>query len=1202
MRLGMFARFRNGSKRRSRPVSARPGLRVECLESRQLLSGLLKEFNIGGNLAGVAPGPDGNLWFISNYEVGRITPNGHVDYFGSLSGGSANESITAGPDGNMWFVTGDLSSYSFPNGNSVINRITPNGVRTSFTVPTPQANVTQITLGPDGNLWFTESGAHKIGKITPSGDFTEFTGSNGADFGEVNSITAGPDGNLWFTTSRGAGAIGRITTDGHATLFPLPDPPGNVVSLNNAGLSSITAGPDGNLWFTETNADAIGKITTDGVITTFPIPVPPPTNPMSWFAAPTHITTGVDGNLWFTETTNAIGRITPSGQFTPFGPFDLPFDYGYNHGVATITSGPDGNLWFTAPNNGQIVQFSPNDETIARGVDERAAANLDDSLIVATYVTHGDPTADSATIDWGDGTTSAATFDSHPTNSASDSQVVVSGNHVYAHTGVFTVSVSINNGGHAQSTSSTVTVVASAAITATGASASSAVGLPNTATYVAEFTSADIHARADSFTATIDWGDGVTTPAIVEPKPDDFNSFFSTTPPSMFYSGYVIPAFVVSGDHVYTHAGHFTPHVNIIDLAHDAAAVDSSVSVAPPETLTATSLGYNVQAFPGQQFQNTTIAHFNDSAPGLNAEAFTATIDWGDGTTSAGTVQSYFYVDDYATTDFSARPSSIVFPQPQPGSNFAVVGSHAYAAAGNYTIHVTITSLSGASTDVSSSALIDRILPQLYPISSTTNAPISTASTLGSVLVQNANASPGDYTAVIDWGDGTTSAAALVNGYTPTDLNGHPLNQTYFSVQGSHVYSHAGSYTVTLSVTDSAHHTANATGTATIVDETLTPFSQSLTTPATVPLNALDLGEFTDNRTPTDPSDFTAVISWGDGTTSTGSIVREPIIIALDAARSAAVDPSLVIWPGPYGPRYGVLGSHTYATVGDFTVTITVTSTRGPSTTIQSHIHVTPAPLEVIKPFGTTFFATAGAPISANPRPVATFNGSLGQSSEGSYAVAIDWGDGTPLTPGTVESVASVASFASGQLPVIESPEYAIVGNHTYAQPGLYRIHVTIIGGNGGTATIDSGVDIVPATPTIPTTPEVIAPVRSSVTTNVGNANTPHAVASFLDSDPGATAGDFTATIQWGDGSKSTQGVVTSIATSPGASGLVFIVSGAHRYSRAGHYNIHVTITRNGGPTATTQSTATVKPRKALQVVNAHPRGPAAHPAHSRTR
>ncbi len=67
----------------------------------------------------------------------------------------------------------------------------------------------------------------------------------------LNDITAGPDGNLWFTAGE-TSQIGRITPGGQITLFRLPraqsDPFG------------ITAGPDGTLWFTE--ASKIGRITT----------------------------------------------------------------------------------------------------------------------------------------------------------------------------------------------------------------------------------------------------------------------------------------------------------------------------------------------------------------------------------------------------------------------------------------------------------------------------------------------------------------------------------------------------------------------------------------------------------------------------------------------------------------------------------------------------------------------------------------------------------------------------------------------------------------------------------------------------------------------------------------------------------------------------------------------------------------------------
>ncbi len=60
-----------------------------------------------------------------------------------------------------------------------------------------------ITVGPDGNLWFTEYPAQQIGKITTAGVITEYpTAAGGA-------ITLGPDGNLWFTEGL-PNNIGRV--------------------------------------------------------------------------------------------------------------------------------------------------------------------------------------------------------------------------------------------------------------------------------------------------------------------------------------------------------------------------------------------------------------------------------------------------------------------------------------------------------------------------------------------------------------------------------------------------------------------------------------------------------------------------------------------------------------------------------------------------------------------------------------------------------------------------------------------------------------------------------------------------------------------------------------------------------------------------------------------------------------------------------
>jgi hypothetical protein len=49
-----------------------------------------------------------------------------------------------------------------------IARLSPsNGIVTEYTVPTPDCQPSAITTGPDGNIWFTEDRASKIGRFTP---------------------------------------------------------------------------------------------------------------------------------------------------------------------------------------------------------------------------------------------------------------------------------------------------------------------------------------------------------------------------------------------------------------------------------------------------------------------------------------------------------------------------------------------------------------------------------------------------------------------------------------------------------------------------------------------------------------------------------------------------------------------------------------------------------------------------------------------------------------------------------------------------------------------------------------------------------------------------------------------------------------------------------------------------------------------------
>jgi virginiamycin B lyase len=154
------------------------------------------------------------------------------------------------------------------------------------------------------------------------------------------SITSGPDGNLWFTESWD-NKVGVI----NPTTYAISD---FTVPTGAASPVGIAAGPDGNLWFTEQVAGKIGMIN-------------PTTYAMSEFAVPAAgaqpyaITPGPDGNLWFTDyNAGPIGMINPATHVIT--QFAIPTADAAPYG---ITAGPDGNLWFTEWAQGKVGRINP---------------------------------------------------------------------------------------------------------------------------------------------------------------------------------------------------------------------------------------------------------------------------------------------------------------------------------------------------------------------------------------------------------------------------------------------------------------------------------------------------------------------------------------------------------------------------------------------------------------------------------------------------------------------------------------------------------------------------------------------------------------------------------------------------------------------------------------------------------------------------
>jgi hypothetical protein len=176
-------------------------------------------------------------------------------------------------------------------------------------------------------------------------------------------------------------------------------------------------------------------------------------------------------------------------------------------------------------------------------------------------------------------------------------------------------------------------------------------GRPVTAA-VAALASTDPNATAGTFTTAIDWGDGTNSDGtvVVDPK----------------------GGFDVVGTHTYASTarpGSYTVHVTAFDTADNSTAAAASAATVTAAPLRLTVAAPNLQTRAGSAFSGT-VATFADT-DGSGARSFTATIAWGDGATSTGTV----------TAD--------------PAGGFDLGGSHIYAAAGVYTVFVSVRDTDG---------------------------------------------------------------------------------------------------------------------------------------------------------------------------------------------------------------------------------------------------------------------------------------------------------------------------------------------------------------------------------------------------------------------------------------------------------------------------------------------------------------------------
>ena len=545
--------------------------------------------------------------------------------------------------------------------------------------------------------------------------------------------------------------------------------------------------------------------------------------------------------------------------------------------------------------------------------------------------------------------------------------------------------------------------------------------------------------------------------------------------------------------HTYTDNGSYPITITITD--NDlGTGVDTSrtVNISNIVPLVSDPTSYPVFT-EGTTTSSVIVAMFTNA--GISDNPHSATIDWGDFSGDAGTVVEV------------------------PGSGEGnVLGTHVYTTQGSNTISVQVTDKDGGNS-----------LIHQYEILVGNTAPVITVPGVqfvdeGSLLTVDTisyvdfggDAGSGDlHLSTIDWDGGVTVVG-------PTTVG---VNQTANTISGTNTYADDGSYSVDVTVTDDQGLTD--TGSFSVTVNNIAP---SITTPGNQNVDILVALPISTTFTDPGTSDtHTATINWGDGT------IVGPTTVGVNSG-AGTVD----------------FGSHSYATNGDFTVTMTITDEADGASFVTDSITVTVNNANpIVTTLVTSSTANEGSAITLLPT---TFT-DLGTTD--SHTAKINWGDGSPEEDGTVDQLNNTVS-----------------GSHVYTQHGTYGTYgVTVTVLDNGTPAL-SGSDITTVT---------INNVAPTVTALIDSASIFEGDMVSLSPSTFADVGIFdthTAKIDWGDGS--IEGP-TTIGIDQDADTL----SGSHVYVDQGTYTISITVLDDDGGISASDIT-TIRVNNVAPVVGAN--------------
>lgn len=209
--------------------------------------------------------------------------------------------------------------------NGRLTRVTSLGVFSVLPIP---GSVRQLAVDRAGNVWASYAAFGKtvgLARIDTSGTIVQFAIHSKDGLADISALTIGPDGNPWFGYSDVKPAIGTVVSNA-VKLFSLPNPRPGVPRPG-----PIVAGPDGAVWFPYETRE-IWRISTDGARL-------PPIK-VSFYPARMAVHRA-SGDVWFLDgESNSVYRLR-GGDFSRF-PFGCT---GCGIEGQDLTVSPDDTAW-----------------------------------------------------------------------------------------------------------------------------------------------------------------------------------------------------------------------------------------------------------------------------------------------------------------------------------------------------------------------------------------------------------------------------------------------------------------------------------------------------------------------------------------------------------------------------------------------------------------------------------------------------------------------------------------------------------------------------------------------------------------------------------------------------------------------------------------------------------------------------------------